>query len=108
MLISNLKNFPTGWFIGAFNPSLKFTQHFEVAIHKHEKGYIGPKHYHKLSTEYNYIVSGRLRIKQSEVRFLELREGDFFVFQPEEIGDVEFVEDTVLVVVRDGSNPGDK
>ncbi len=106
MVISNIEKFPTGWFIGAFQPSLKFTKDFEVAIHKHKKGYVGPKHFHKLSNEYNYIVEGTVSVKSNEIYFLGA--GDFFIFGPEEIGDVEFLEDTTLVVIRDGSNPGDK
>ena len=37
-----------------------------------------------------------------------LSDGDIFVYEPHETAKVEFLEDTVLVVVRNGSFPNDK
>lgn len=103
MIVQNIGNFKNGWFIGDFEPSLLKTKNFEVSIQFHPKGFVGKKHYHKLYTEYNLIISGKMKIENKE-----LTKGDIFVYLPDEISNCEFLEDTTLVIVRDGSDPKDK
>ena len=98
--LSDMKN---GWFIGNFEPTLIKTEKFELALHEHQKGYKGQFHYHKYSNEINLVVSGKIIVDDKE-----LIKGDIFIVEPYDIPYVEFLEDTVLVVARDGSFPGDK
>jgi hypothetical protein len=99
----NIKNMKGGWFIGDFEPSVFKNPFFEVAHHHHKAGYIGPKHYHKIAPELSYIMKGRLIASG-----VELCSGDMFVYEPYDVADVEFLEDTDLVVVKWPSVPTDK
>ena len=49
------------------------------------------KHYHKIITEINFVVSGKVRINDQV--FVK---GDIFVVEPHEIVDPLFLEDTEL------------
>ena len=95
MIKNNIKNFTKGWFIGNFEPSLLKTSEFEVSIQQHKKGDMPEKHYQKIATEYNLVVSGSL-IANGET----LGPGDIFVFEPLEVTDVVFLEDSEIVCVK--------
>jgi quercetin dioxygenase-like cupin family protein len=99
----DISDFKGGWLIGNFEPAVLKTSKFELGIHTYSAGYVGQKHYHKLSNEYNYIVSGKVF-----VNYKELGPGNMFVFEPHEISDCQFLEDTTIVVVRDYSDSTDK
>jgi quercetin dioxygenase-like cupin family protein len=103
MKIEKIKNFKNGWFIGNFEPSLFKTENFEVSVQFHAKGFIGVKHYHKKSTEYNLILKGKINICGNE-----LSKGDIFIFSPNEISESFFMEDTEILVVKNFSDPSDK
>ena len=103
MKFDNIKNFKNSWFIGDFEPSLLRTKNFEISIQFHPKGFMGQKHYHSQSTEYNVVIKGKLKICGKEVS-----DGDVFIFQPFEISESEFLEDTIILVVRCPSCPSDK
>ena len=99
----NIKDMKNGWFIGNFEPSVFKNPFFEVAHHFHEAGFKGELHYHKIAPELTYIISGRL-VASGE----ELFGGDMFLYEPNEIAQVEFLEDTHLIVVKWPSVPSDK
>lgn len=103
MILSNVKNYKNGWFIGDFDPAVFKTKNCEVGIHEYKKGFIGKDHFHLLSKEYNFIISGKL-ISNG----IELNKGDIFIFSESEISSTEFLEDTLLLIVRDSSNKKDK
>lgn len=103
MIISNIKNFKMGWFIGDFSPTLLKTKDFEIAHHSYKKGFAAAAHHHKIATEYNYIVSGKLTTSGST-----LGAGDIFVFEPDETTDVVFLEDSELIIIKTPSVPSDK
>lgn len=103
MQIYNISDFKGGWFIGNFEPTVLKTSQFELGVHTYSAGYIGQKHYHKLSNEYNYIVSGKVFVNNKQ-----LGPGNMFIFEPYEISECEFLEDTTIVVVRDHSDSNDK
>lgn len=103
MIISNIKNYTNGWIIGDFSPSLLKTKEFEIAHHFYPKGFVGNSHTHRIATEYNYIVSGKLTASN-----ITLTDGDIFIYEPYDISDVIFLEDTNLIVVKTPSIPGDK
>lgn len=92
-----------GWFIGNFSPSVLKTRDFEVAVKHHKAWEPYVPHVHKETTEYNYLVSGKMLIQDTK-----LVPGDIFVISPFEMSDPVFIEDCVVVVVRTPSIPGDK
>lgn len=103
MIFSNIKNYTNGWFIGAFSPTLKHTKDVEIAHHFYRKDFKAVPHTHKVATEYNYVVDGDLVVSGKR-----LGKGDIFVYEPNEVADVIFLEDTNLIIVKLPSLPGDK
>ena len=103
MKTHKLTDFWRGWFIGNFEPSLLKTEQFEVGYLHHPKGERWPDHYHKLGTEYNLLVKGRMRILDQDIN-----EGDIFVIDPYEVADPEFLEDCYIMCIKAPGNLGDK
>ena len=103
MDIFNIKDMKGGWFIGNFEPSVYKTEEFEVAYARHHKGQKWDTHYHKKSTEINYLIRGIMKIQDKL-----LTPGDIFVLKPYELADPEFLEDCELIVVKTASVIGDK
>jgi len=101
----NITDMFKGWFIGNFDPSIIKTEEFEVAHHFHEAGYIDEKgsHYHKVATEVNYIIKGDVIVDG-----VKLTSGDFFVYEPYDNTDVQFISDTDLIVIKTPSCINDK
>lgn len=91
----NIKDFINGWFIGNFEPSIVRTKSVEIAYQKGKKGEPVPKHYQRVSTEYNLLVKGKMQVNGKEYN-----EGDFFIFEPYVVCEVEFLEDSEIVVVK--------
>lgn len=109
MRIEHIDNFTKGWFIGNFDPSLKRTENFEIAYHKHPHGYECVPHYHKITTEYNYVISGRIQLLNHATKITHtVNAGDLFIIYPREIFSAKVIWATELIVVRDGSYPNDK
>jgi len=103
MIQANIADFKSGWFVGDFEPSIFKNPFFEVAHHKHTKGQETFSHYHKVTNELNYIVSGELKVSG---KFMQ--SGDMWIYEPNEISDVEFLSDVDLIVIRWPSIPSDK
>lgn len=103
MKTHNINDMVKGWFVGDFEPSVLKTNNFEVGHHKHKKGEPTQNHYHKQSTEINVIISGKMMVNGKE-----LSKGDIFTFEPYEVAEAEFLEDTELIVVRNASVTDDK
>lgn len=103
MITANVKDFTKGWMIGDFEPSVLRTNCFEFARQFHPKGFVGQRHVHDQSTEYNYIASGRLLASGKE-----LSKGDMFIYAPGEVSEVTFLEDTDTIIIRTPSIPTDK
>jgi quercetin dioxygenase-like cupin family protein len=103
MKIHKLFDFKGGWFIGDFDPSVLKTKGFEMAIKYHPKGERWDIHYHKIATEYNVLISGRMSIDGKE-----LVAGDIFIIEPDEVADPEFFEDCCVAVIKIPSVANDK
>ena len=103
MIEANIKDFKGGWFVGDFEPSLFKNPFFEVAHHKHTKGQETFSHLHKVTHELNYIVSGELMVNGKH-----LKAGDMWIYEPNEVSNVENLTDNELIVVRWPSIPSDK
>ena len=100
---SNINKFKGGWFVGDFDPSIFKNPFFEVAHHKHEKGCETFPHYHKVTQELNYIIKGELMVSGKH-----LKSGVMWIYEANESSDVEFLEDSELMIVRWPSIPSDK
>lgn len=98
-----LEEFKGGWFIGNFEPSVLKTNDFEVSIKIHPKGEIWPKHYHKIATEYNCVIEGKVEI--DGVVYIK---NDIFIIHPGYIVDPTFHEDCTIVCVKTPCVIGDK
>jgi len=98
-----LKDFWRGWFIGNFEPSVLKTGDFEVGFLHHPKGEKWPDHYHKIGTEYNLLVKGKMTMSGEPIN-----EGEIFIMEPGEVAIPEFLEDCYVVCVKAPSLPGDK
>lgn len=95
MKISRLENMKGGWFIGDFSPTAFKTNSVEVSYKLHPKGEQWDIHYHRVVTEINLLVKGKMILQD-----IELNVGDIFVLEPYEITDPTFLEDTELVCVK--------
>ena len=92
-----------GWFVGDFTPTAFRTKDFEVGYHFYKKGQQWDKHYHKLTTEINYVIRGRMKIN-GEL----LEQGDVFIVHPNEVVEPEYLTDCELIITRNGSFKNDK
>lgn len=95
MNIHKLDNFKGGWFIGNFDPSILKTDQFEVGLKFHQKDEDWPNHYHKIATEYNLLISGKLIVNG-----VDINAGEIFVVDPLENAKCNFVEDCYILVVK--------
>ena len=100
---TNIKEMFRGWFVGNFEPSAFKTEQFEVGILTHKKDEKWAKHYHKIATEINCLISGKMTING-----IEINEGDIFILEPSEPAEPIFLQDCKLVVIKTPSVIGDK
>ncbi len=100
---SKLSNFPGGWLVGSFSPSLFSRGDIEVGVKILKAGFLDRAHYHKKSNEYNVLLSGSL-LHNGVV----IEEGSIFIFRPGEVSKVSVLTDALILVIRDGSGIGDK
>ena len=98
MKIFDINDMFKGWFIGDFDPAVVKTKEFELAHHFHEKGY------HKVATEINYIIKGKVIVNDDH----HLSSGGIFVYEPYDVSNVKFLEDTDLMVAKIPSAKNDK
>ena len=82
MKIFKFNEMKGGWFVGNFTPSAYKTEEFEVCYKEHKKGETWPVHYHKIATEINLLVTGKMLIQNTIVN-----SGDIFLLEPGEIPD---------------------
>lgn len=103
MKIYKLSDMVRGWFIGNFEPSVLRTQGFEVGVLTHKKNEDWEEHYHKIATEYNVLLKGKMSINGTVVE-----EGDIFVIEPNQTALPVFMEDCTVLCVKIPSVIGDK
>lgn len=103
MIVNKLSTFHKGWIIGDFDNSLLRTKDFEVSVRTHPAGEQYEVHTHRIATEYNILVSGRMTMCS-----IDLNAGDTFIVEPFEISDPVFHEDCVVVCIKVPSIPSDK
>lgn len=103
MKIKNLSDMVGNWFIGEFAPTAFKTSDVEVCYKIHTQGeYITP-HFHKIATEINLLLEGKMIINSQTIL-----PGQIFILDPEEIVYANPVEESKLIVVKVPSKIGDK
>lgn len=103
MKLEKFENMKGGWFVGNFLPTAWHTENFEVCYKTHTKGEKWPRHFHKISTEINLLIEGRMIIQDKEIV-----SGDIFILEPWELADPVFLEDCKLVIIKTPSSTNDK
>lgn len=103
MDIYKLSNYTRGWFIGDFDPSILKTKDFEVGVAHHKAGDLWPAHYHNIAEEINYLIRGKIKIKDTTVNA-----GEIFHIHRNEITACEFLEDCEILIIKIPSVKGDK
>ena len=104
MEVFKLKDMRHGWYAGNFTPTSFSTDLFEACYRTHPKGETWDTHYHEHITEVNLLVSGKMRLQNTE-----LNSGDIFIIKPYEIADPEFLEDcTIMCIKTPGGYTSDK
>ncbi len=103
MQVLKMADMTRGWFVGDFNPTAFKCSAAEVAYLNHPAGQQWDAHYHKIATEVNFLVRGRMKLNDTE-----LVAGDIFVIEPNEVATPMFIEDCEIVCVKVPSVPGDK
>jgi hypothetical protein len=103
MKVSRIEDMTKGWFVGAFEPSVLWTDACEVAVKRHNAGYSDEDHYHEVATEATVVVSGRARMIGRDCAA-----GDIIVVEPGEISNFLAITDVILVVVKLPSVQRDK
>jgi len=98
-----LEDMKSGWFAGNFLPTAFKTKDFEACYRIHLKGEVWDKHTHKIGTEINLLVKGKMKMCGHV-----LNSGDIFVVFPWELSDPVFFEDCEIVCIKTPSVPGDK
>jgi hypothetical protein len=91
-----------GWFIGDFESAVLRTKEFEVG-YQHIPCSKPATHIHKQITEITLIISGRA-IVNGEL----FKAGDIHVLYPNDISQIEYLEDTKVVTIKTPSIPEDK
>jgi hypothetical protein len=103
MKVRNINEFTKGWFVGDFTPAVFQSKDFEIGHHKHRRSEKTFPHYHKETTELNYILKGTLMVSGTL-----LTEGQMWTYEKNEVSDVQFLTDVELIVIRWPSIPSDK
>lgn len=103
MKIYKLADMSRGWIIGDFDAAAFRTNNCEVAIGEHSKGFSTKKHYHEFMDEISIVISGKVRVNDSI-----FEKGDIFHIEKGEVSDIEYLVDSVLVVVKTPAVAWDK
>jgi len=92
-----------GWFVGDFDRAVVRTRDFEVCYQTDSQTYNVQDHYHKVITEVQLVVRGRMVINGEEFGV-----GDICVLEPGEEYRSYYLEPTDVVTVKFPSLPNDK
>ena len=92
-----------GWFVGDFPEAVIQTKDFEVCYQTNSQEYNNQDHLHKIITELQLVVRGRMIINGEEFGV-----GDICVLYPGEEYRSHYLEPTDVVSVKFPSVPNDK
>jgi hypothetical protein len=92
-----------GWFIGDFPEAVVRSKDFEVCYQVNSQDYDVAPHYHKVITEIQLVVRGRMIVNG-----VEFGVGDICYLEPGDHYYSSYLEPTDVVAVKFPSVPGDK
>jgi len=95
MKIYRAKKWKGGWFVGDFKPTTFRTKEFEVCYKKFTKGESHDRHHHKVATEINYMISGKIKIRGKI-----FGAGDVFILYSGEVADPNFLSACKMIIVK--------
>ncbi len=101
--VFKLSKMVRGWFIGNFNPTVKKTKMFEVAVQNYLKGDFEPSHHHKKACEITVIAKGKVKMNNKLYK-----EGDIIFIKPKESTNFKALTKVMTIVVKIPSVKGDK
>ncbi len=99
----DLSDYPKGWIIGNFYPTLISNNGIEVGIKKFVKGESEPCHFQKQATEFTVVISGKITLGE-----IEAGAGTILRIPNNLHGKFLCLEDCILVVIKSPSSPEDK
>ena len=91
-----------GWFIGDFPEAAFHTKDFEVCWQTNPRGHAA-SHIHNVITEITLVVSGKV-LTNGNIYIA----GDIYIFEPGDISQIEYLEETSVLTVKTPSIPSDK
>ena len=98
-----LSDMTRGWFIGDFEPSILKRKDIEIAVMDHKKGELSLSHVHRVATEYNVLLSGKLLINN-----IIIEPNTIFVIPNNLLTRAVFLEDCRVLCIKTPSLPTDK
>jgi len=101
--LASLSDMTRGWIVGDFSPSVYRTNTFEAGLLSHTKGEEWGAHLHKVGTEINCLVSGRMLING-----LTIEPGTIFTVPTGLLTKAVFVEDCKVMCIKVPSDTKDK
>ena len=99
----NLCDYTRGWLIGNFIPSIEKNMDYEVGYLRHTKNSFWSYHYHKVATEINILVKGKMIINN-----ITYEQNDIFIINKNVISCPIFLDDCEIICIKNPSIPGDK
>lgn len=103
MISFPIENFDRGYFIGDFPKALFRTSAFEVSYKYHSKQDTHDKHFHRETTEYIFVAQGKVLVNGTIIG-----KGNVFILAPYVINEIEYLEDSELLIVKTPSIPTDR
>lgn len=100
---ARLDDFPGGWVVGHFLPSVLHSHEVEVAIKSYKASESEPEHFQQTATEITIVVKGSCMLN-GEL----LTEGDLLSVPPGISGSFEALTDVQIVAIKSPSLAGDK
>ena len=99
----NIEKFTRGWLIGDFEPCIKRTPDFEIAILNHKKDEKWDFHFHEKAIEYNILLKGKMMINN-----ILVEQNSIFIFEKNMISCPIFIDDCIVLCIKIPSIPTDK
>jgi mannose-6-phosphate isomerase-like protein (cupin superfamily) len=103
MRVDKLDQMVRGWFVGDFSPVAYRSSDFEVGVKRFAAGESETPHVHKIITEVNCVISGRVQFNGKE-----FGAGDIITIEPSDACAFRSITESVIVVVKSPSIPSDK
>jgi mannose-6-phosphate isomerase-like protein (cupin superfamily) len=92
-----------GWFVGDFPEAVHRTRDFEVCWQPNSQDYDLAPHYHRVVTEIQLVVRGRMIVND-----VEFGVGDICYLEPGDHYRSSYLEPTDVVAIKFPSVPNDK